>query len=114
MPYLLIQTNQCPDSMAQAALIRHLSAQLAGWLAKPEQYVVVALQPVTAMSFGGSDAPCAYLELKSIGLAEAQLPELSARLCQAIGAGLGIATERIYIEFSAAQPQWWGWNGATF
>lgn len=114
MPYLLLQTNCTPDSAAQAALITELSTQLADWLGKPEQYVMVALQPGTAMRFAGSDAPCAYLELKSIGLPERQLPELSAQLSRTLTERLGIRAERIYIEFSAAPPQWWGWNGSTF
>lgn len=114
MPYLLIQTNAIPDGAAQAALIRHLSARLASWLGKPEQYVMVALQPGTAMSFAGSDEPCAYLELKSIGLPEAQLPELSAQLSRVMADEVGISTDRIYIEFSAAEAQWWGWNCSTF
>lgn len=114
MPYLLIQTNCTPDSTTQAALIRHLSARLAAWLGKPEQYVMVAIQPGTTMSFAGSGEPCAYLELKSIGLPESQLPELSAQLGRAMADQLGISTDRIYIEFSAAEPQWWGWNCSTF
>jgi len=114
MPYLLIQTNCTPESAAKAALIRHLSSQIATWLGKPEQYVMVALQPGTTMYFAGSDEPCAYLELKSIGLPEPQLPDLSARLSRTMADELGISTDRIYIEFSAAEPQWWGWNATTF
>jgi len=114
MPYLLIQTNCTPDSANQAALTRRLSTQLADWLGKPEQYVMVTLQAGSTMLFGGSDAPCAYLELKSIGLPEQQLPELSAQLSRIMADLLGISTDRIYIEFSAAEPQWWGWNASTF
>ncbi|HEY0720611.1 MAG TPA: phenylpyruvate tautomerase MIF-related protein [Gammaproteobacteria bacterium] len=114
MPYLLIRTNCTPDSATQAALIRHLSGRLANWLGKPEQYVMVAIQPGSAMIFAGSDAPCAYLELKSIGLPEAQLPDLSALLGRAMADELGISTDRVYIEFSASEPQWWGWNCSTF
>ena len=114
MPYLLIQTNCNPGSAVQSALVRHLSSRLASWLGKPEQYVMVAIQPGTAMSFAGTDEPCAYLELKSIGLPESQLPDLSAQLSRTLADELGISTDRIYIEFSAAEPQWWGWNATTF
>ncbi len=114
MPYLLIQTNCSPDSATQAALIRHLSARLANWLGKPEQYVMVAIQPGTTMCFAGTSEPCAYLELKSIGLPESRIPDLSAQLSRAMADELGISTDRIYIEFSAAEPQWWGWNCSTF
>lgn len=114
MPYLLIQTNCTPDQANQEALLRRLSAQLADWLGKPEQYVMVTIQAGSTMLFSGSDAPCAYLELKSIGLPEQQLPDLSASLSRQLADTLGISTDRIYIEFSAAEPQWWGWNATTF
>lgn len=114
MPYLLIQTNITPDSATQAVLTRQLSAQLADWLGKPEQYVMVAIQPGTAMVFAGSDEPCAYMELKSIGLSERKIPDLSANLSRRLADTLGISTDRIYIEFSASEPQWWGWNCSTF
>ena len=58
-----------------------------------------------------------YLAAKkawSIGLPEAQLPDLSAQLSRTLADELGISTDRIYIEFSAAEPQWWGWNATTF
>ena len=114
MPYLLVQTNCTPDGPLKATLARHLSARLADWLGKPEQYVMVTIQAGSTMMFGGSDAPCAYLELKSIGLPELQLPDLSANLSRQLADTLGISTDRIYIEFSAAEPQWWGWNATTF
>ena len=62
----------------------------------------------------GSDAPLAYLELKSIGLPADRTAELSAALCGLISTELSVASDRIYIEFADAQRHLWGWDSATF
>ena len=114
MPYLKIQTNQTLAAEAQAELLQKASTATALALGKPESYVMVALESGCPMLFAGSDAPLAYLELKSIGLSEDGTGNISATLCQLIGNELGIEQNRIYIEFSNAQRHLWGWDGATF
>ncbi len=113
MPYLRIQTNVRPEPSAASDLLAALSKEVAVALGKPERYVMVALESGTTMLFAGTDAPLAYLELKSIGL-PARTGELSRMLCQAVGERLGVAPERIYIEFADAPAHLWGWNGDTF
>lgn len=114
MPYLRIQTNVRPEPSALPGLLAALSTEVAAALGKDERYVMVALEAGTPMLFAGSDAPLAYLELKSLGLPAAQTGTLSRTLCRAVGDGLGVAPERIYIEFADAPAHLWGWNGATF
>ena len=114
MPYLKIQTNQALDDSAQQALMKKASATVAEKLGKPENYVMVAIDPPRPMLFAGSDAPTAYLELKSIGLPPASTAELSAALCGLVAEELSVDQNRIYIEFANAEPQLWGWNGGTF
>ena len=113
MPYLKIQTNQA-ISAGTTALLRKASQLVAKELGKPEQYVMVALAPPVPMLFAGTDAPTAYLELKSIGLPGAATGHLSQALCALIEDELGISKERVYIEFADAPRAMWGWNGATF
>jgi len=43
-----------------------------------------------------------------------QVEKLSQVLCQELSAGLGVSSERIYIEFTNADGAMWGWNGGTF
>lgn len=113
MPYLRIQTNVRPEPAATPGLLAALSKETAAALGKGEHYVMVALEAGTPMVFAGTDAPLAYLELKSIGL-PARTGELSRALCRAVGERLGVAPERIYIEFADAPAHLWGWNGDTF
>lgn len=114
MPYLLIQTNRTPDTDSAAALRQAASRCVAEDLGKPESYVMVALMRGVDMQFGASDAPLAYLELKSIGLPRDRTKALSASLCGLVNTHLQIPPERVYIEFADAARDMWGTNGTTF
>ena len=114
MPYLRIQTNvEREPGDAQPVLMR-ASKLVAGMLGKPEKYVMTALEAGQPMTFGGSEAPAAYLELKSIGLPKSRTGEFSSALCEFISEEFGIRRERIYIEFADEQGAMWGWDGGTF
>lgn len=114
MPLLKIQTNiETPDDLHNS-LLKLTSSTTASILGKPEAYVMVTLEQNPNMLFAGSAAPLAYLELKSIGLPEAETKTLSHTLCQLISDQLGIQADRIYIEFANAERHMWGWDGDTF
>ncbi|HEB57595.1 MAG TPA: hypothetical protein ENJ01_00045 [Gammaproteobacteria bacterium] len=114
MPYLKIQTNVPLDAAQRQDLLPQASQRVAAQLGKPERYVMVRLDPVQPMLFAGSDAPTAYLELKSIGLSADQTTGLSESLCELMQTALGVPPERVYIEFSDAPRAMWGWNSGTF
>ena len=110
MPLLSIETNCEPSE----SLLTQASRTIAAALGKPEQYVMVRYQHNPDMLFAGNNKPLAYLELKSIGLAESDTPDLSAQLCDLLQTELGIDSDRVYIEFENAPRHLWGWNRATF
>lgn len=114
MPLLKIHTNQSLDTGAKTHFMHKASALVVQQLGKPEPYVMIAVDTDCAMLFAGSDAPLAYLELKSIGLPIDATAPLSAALCSFINEELGIAQDRIYIEFTNAERHMWGWDGRTF
>ena len=116
MPLVNVYTSapSLPDDRA-SALLRKLSKLLAAGLHKPESYVMTSLTPRARMTFGGSDAPACYVEVKSIGNITAKTTEaLSKDLCATLNAELGVAQDRIYIEFADAPGHLWGFNGGTF
>ena len=114
MPYLKIQTNLPLSKQAERTILKHASALVAKELEKPEEFVMIAVQPDTPMLFGGSDDPVAFLELKSIGLPARRTKQLCQALCSLIEEHLGIKKERVYVKFIDVARTMWGWKGDTF
>jgi phenylpyruvate tautomerase len=114
MPYLKIQTNLELSDASRREILRKASVLLAKNLGKPEKYVMLRFDAAQPMMFAGSAEPCAFVELKSIGLPENRTAALSRVLCQFLGDELKIPSERIYIEFTDARDVMWGWDGGTF
>ncbi|MES2691935.1 MAG: phenylpyruvate tautomerase MIF-related protein [Verrucomicrobiota bacterium] len=114
MPYLMIQTNLPLGKKAERAILRNASTLVSEQLAKPESFVMVALQKDISMLFAGSDDPVAFLELKSVGLPARKTKDLSEALCQLIEGHLGIPRDRVYVKFIDVKGAMWGWKGDTF
>jgi len=116
MPLIKVQTSiAAPEPAQVTALLKQLSASLAQQVGKPESYVMTALEPGVAMTFGGTPDPACYIEIKNIGtFSPSQTKAMSQDFCQKIEANLGIPAKRIYIEFTNATGTLWGWNGSTF
>jgi hypothetical protein len=116
MPLLNLFTSaELPDQVALAQMLKSFSSLLAHELGKPEHYVMVGLGPRMDISFAGSREPACYAELKNVGrLSGEKVENLSQVLCEAIGKALGVAHDRIYIEFTNADGALWGFDGGTF
>lgn len=114
MPHLSVETNVELDAGAQKLFLQRISEETADMLGKSEAYVMVSLRSGVSMSFAGESEPAMFMQLKSIGLPEGEIPAFSNRLCKFVQQQLGIPTRRIYIEFTAVQRQLWGWDGRTF
>ena len=114
MPLLKIVTNVEISEPERTVLLRKASQATSEMLGKSERYVMVQLERNRTMILGGTDAPLAYLELKSIGLPEDSTSDFSRALCAVIQNQLGIEPSRIYVEFTDAPRHMWGWNGKTF
>ena len=114
MPYLKIQTNLPLSKQAERNILKDASLLVAQELGKPEEFVMIAVQPDTPMLFAGTDDPVAFLELKSIGLPAQKTKQLSKTLCALINSHLGIRPERVYVKFIDVRRGMWGWKGYTF
>ena len=116
MPLIYVTTSvEHPAPGVRAKLLTALSRTLSEAFGKPERWVMTALAPRAEMTFGGTPEPACYVEVKNIGTLEpAQSEALSSMLCARLANGLGIAADRIYIEFTNASGPLWGWNGTTF
>ena len=105
MPLINVRTN-ISDFQALDALLEKPSAALASATGKPESYVMTFLDSGVPMICAGSNEPCAYVEIKSIGALTP--PEMSDQFCELIKASLGIAKDRIYIGFDDFTASDWG------
>lgn len=114
MPYLHIQTNVDVPVEQQKVILQRASHLVAAGLEKPEKYVMTAFHGGVTMTFDGSPDPIVYMELKSIGLPEKQTGRLARELCTFVEEVLKVPRERVYIEFTDASGEMWGWNGSTF
>ena len=113
MPLITVKTN-IADVQAPDILLKGLSAALATATAtgKPESYVMTLLDSGVPMTFAGSEEPCAYVEIKSIGALTP--PAMSDQFCELIKSSLGVPKDRIYIGFDDVNASDWGWHGRTF
>ena len=111
MPVINIKTNIL-DVKAPDVFLKKLSAALASAIRKPEAYVMTLLDSGVPMTFAGSNEPCAYVEIKSIGALSP--PEMSDQFFELIKAALGISKDRTYIGFDGVNASHWGWSARTF
>jgi phenylpyruvate tautomerase PptA (4-oxalocrotonate tautomerase family) len=94
--------------------MKKLSGFTATITTKPEKWVMVSVIHNPDMLFGGKSDPLVYVEFKSIGLPEQKTGEISSGLMKLLQKEISVLPERIYIEFSNAKPEMWGWNNDTF
>jgi phenylpyruvate tautomerase len=112
MPYLKIQTNK--EIADKSLLMKEMTGLLMDLLGKPEKFIMIAVEPLIEMLFGGTNEPTAFVELKSIGLPTNVTTELSEAISKLLNKHLEISADRIYIEFSDAPRNMFGWNAGTF
>lgn len=114
MPYFSVQTSHALDDTAAAGLARRASAFAAELLGKPEAYVMTAVTPGTVMTFAGSDAPTAFIEVRSIGLPEDRCSEFAEAISRFIQTELDIDPGRVFIDLRDLPRTRFAWNGKTF
>nr|XP_002120737.1 macrophage migration inhibitory factor-like [Ciona intestinalis] len=115
MPHLFVKTNVAKDKLPKS-ILQDLTKLVSSTIPnKPEKYVCVTVVPDVWMSFGGTEEPCAAAVLTSISdfnaetcttYAEAMLGEIYKLL--------GVAQDRMYLEFHEATRETMGYNGTTF
>ncbi len=110
----LIQVNTSSKSLVENddLLQKDISKMVADLTRKPENFVMTMIQTDTKMTFAGSDEPCCFIKVKSIGSLDPS--SMSNSLCELIASRTNINTNRIYIEFIDVKASNWGFNGSTF
>ena len=111
MPFIQINTSAKSD-VHNADLQKEISKMVALITGKQENYVMTLIQSDAQMTFAGSDEPCCFIKLKSIG---SLTPDsMSKSLCELIASRTNIKKDRIYIQFIDVKASNWGFNSKTF
>ena len=111
MPF--IQINTSSKTIIKSDLLqKEISEMISDLTRKPENYVMTMIQANNQMTFAGSDEPCCFIKLKSIGALNPS--SMSKSLCELISSKTNIKANRIYIEFIDVKASNWGFDSSTF
>jgi phenylpyruvate tautomerase len=114
MPLLQLTTTTALSDVQQKELLDALSVLVAESIGKPEQYVMATIS-TAAMSMSGQAGDAAFADVRSIGGLNRQVnQEITSRLCALLKESLGIAPDRVYLNFTDVTASHWGWNSETF
>jgi len=114
MPLLKLETTVALADDKKKALLASLSRIVAGIIGKPEQYVMVTINPA-AVLMSGKPGDAAFADVRSIGgLNDNVNRQLAQKICAALKESLGVPPDRVYLNFIDVPAGNWGWNGDTF
>ena len=114
MPLVQCTTNASMTDDQRGVLAVALSKAVSEIIGKPEDYVMVTLQPGT-VSMAGEVEPAAMVDVRSIGGLSAELNRrLSERICGLIEDQAGVPANRTYLNFTDVPRSHWGWDRSTF
>jgi len=103
-----------PHGIQKSDLLKALSKTVAESVGRPEQVVMISLTTDKPMLYGGTDAPCAYGELISIGgIGGDKNKVISAAISTVLNTKLGVSPSRFYLKFVDTPGSDLGWNGTT-
>ena len=114
MPLLTLQTSIPLSNAQRRELLSPLSRIVAECIGKPERYVMITVAEA-AILMAGDEQPAAYADLRSIGGLSGEINrQLAERICALLQERIGIAPDRVYLNFTSLSAANWGWNGSTF
>ncbi len=111
MPFVQINTSS-KSILDNNLLQKEISKMIADLTRKSENYVMTMIESNSKMTFAGSDEPCCFIKIKSIGSLNPSL--MSKSLCELIESKTNIKANRIYLEFIDVDASNWGFNSSTF
>lgn len=113
MPHIHVKTNISVPETAQSVLKTRLGEAITAIPGKSEQWLMVSLEPESALWFQGTDEPAAMVDVAAYGGAPAEAyTALTARICELLDAVLSVDPARVYVKYTETPN--WGWNGSNF
>lgn len=113
MPFINVKTNAAVPADKKESIKTALGKAITAIPGKSENWLMVGIEPESALWFKGSDAPAAMVEVSVYGSASASAYNaLTAEVTDVLNLNLGIPSDRIYVKYSETPN--WGWNGSNF
>lgn len=114
MPRLSLDTN-LPASVIPEEFLSSCTTLNSKTLGKRQSYCVSTVNPGVKMTLGGSNDPCGFIQVTSIGsLGPEQNPKHMEIITDYIHQVLGIPKERLVINLQANEQANTGYLGTTF
>ena len=114
MPELIVRTNVAKSAIG-SKITEELTQLIFELLGKPKKYICVVIIPDVWMTFGGTSEPCASCVLSSVEQFDAESNRKFAKIIMDyLGNALGVATDRMYLNFNRLSREFTGFNSDTF
>ena len=109
MPYINVSTSLKVEDKKK--ILEDISILISSLTNKPKRFVMAKLDDNSDMYFE-DEAPCCFLEIKSIG--SLNPPEIAIKISNFVHEKMGIPLDKIYISCEDVPSSMWAWNGRTF
>ncbi|KAM6985721.1 D-dopachrome decarboxylase [Aplochiton taeniatus] len=114
MPFIDLDSN-LPANKFSEDFLKKLCSSTASILGKPEDRIIISVNPGLPLLIGGSCTPCVLLSVSAIGVTDTaeKNKEHSAKIFQFLTGELGLQEDRIVIRFYALEPHQVGKKGTV-
>ena len=113
MPFINTKTNVSISADKRAVLEKKLGKAIELIPGKSETWLMLSFETDTAMSFQGSEAPVAMVEVKIFGSTTKEAyAAMTKETTKILVEELNIPADRIYVKYEECYL--WGWNGVNF
>jgi len=113
MPYIETKTNVSVPKDKEKLLKAAFADCISIFPGKSERWLMLSFKPDAPMYFGGSDAPCAILQVQVFGkVSDRDCERATAAFTEKVSSILDIPADRIYVKYEECSK--WGWNGSNF
>lgn len=113
MPLLKLDTSVALSDEMKRDLLPKLSRLVAETIGKPEDYVMVTISS-SAILMSGKPGDAAFVDIRSIGgLSKNVNQQFSNKICALLKDSLGLAADRVFLNFTDINAPNWGWKSST-
>ena len=112
MPFINVKTNVSVSKEKMDKIKSALGQAITALPGKSEQWLMVGIDPDSALYFQGSDAPAAMVQVQTYGTNAQGTDVLTGKICEILSKEIAVPANRTYVSYFGTAN--WGWNGGNF